>query len=964
MAASEVISFEPYRLIPAERLLLKEGEVVNVGNRALDILVALAETAGEVVSQSELIARAWPNVVVGEGSLRVTIAGLRKALGDGQDGVRYISNVTGRGYCFVAQIERSTRSPTTSIPLQPASATLPASRDKLPARLARMIGRDGAVEALSVLLASRRFVSLVGPGGLGKTTVAVAVAHALLDDFGDAVHFVDLGAIRDATLVPSTVATVLGVLVQAQDPLPSLLAFLAGRRILIVLDSCEHVIDAAASLTARLYSDAPKAHLLTTSRESLRVEGEHVHLLAPLGYPAAKDDLTAAEALASPAVQLFMECAFASGYALSLTDAEAPAVASICRQLDGIALAIELAGSRVGAYGLRGTSALLRNRFKLLWQGRRSALPRHQTLHAMLDWSYNLLTERDRRVLDRLSIFVGVFTLEAAQAVASDERANATKVADAIDSLIDKSLVWIAQIDGVTHHRLLDTTRAFAREKLGQAAEAQAVARLHALYYAQRPRSIPDQGVDVSGGNLAGLAPHMGNFCAALEWSFSRDGDPAIGVRLAAATAPLFIGLSLLVECRRWCEQALAVPTDGEADKTNRLALQEALAFSSMFTLGNGDDVRLAIEEGLRLAEALGDRRRQLNLLAGLHIFLTRISDFRGALAVAERSVATAQEIGSPGAIMTAEWMLGVAHHFSGDQALGRRHCENGLSLAGVAEEAEVHFFGYGHKIWALIALSRALWLSGFPDRAAKIARQAMDEAVKRDHPVYQCMAMIYTSTVLLWRGDLDDAAQRIQRLVAHAARHSLGPYHAVGLALTGELAIARGDPAEGIPVLRSALGLMQAEQYHVLTIAFHRALAEGLIQIGEIDEAAVVIDAALARSEALDELSNVPELLRVRGEVWLRTAPADSGAAEDAFQRSRAQAKSQSALSLELRSTMALAQLWSSQGKATDAAELLEDIYRRFSEGHDAVDLRHAGHLLATLERHSGSPDTANGSL
>jgi predicted ATPase len=163
---------------------------------------------------------------------------------------------------------------------------------------------------------------------------------------------------------------------------------------------------------------------------------------------------------------------------------------------------------------------------------------------------------------------------------------------------------------------------------------------------------------------------------------------------------------------------------------------------------------------------------------------------------------------------------------------------------------------------------------------------------------------------------------------------------------------------------LRSALGLMQAEQYHVLTIAFHRALAEGLIQIGEIDEAAVVIDAALARSEALDELSNVSELLRVRGEVWLRTTPADSGAAENAFQRSREQAKSQSALSLELRSTMALVQLWSSQGKATDAAELLEDIYRRFSEGHDTVDLRHAGHLLATLERHSGSPDTANGSL
>jgi len=964
MVASDVICFGPYRLIPAERLLLKEQEVVDVGNRALDILVALAEAAGEVVSQNELLARAWPNVVVGEGSLRVTIAGLRKTLGDGQDGVRYIANVTGRGYCFVAQIERSAIPPTTVVPLQPASGGLSTARDKLPARLARMIGRDGAVEALSRLLASRRFVSVVGPGGLGKTTVAVAVAHALLDDFGDAVHFVDLSAIKDAALVPSTVATALGVLVQARDPLPSLLAFMAGRRILIVLDSCEHVIDAAASLTTRLYSDAPQVHLLTTSRESLRVEGEHVHLLSPLECPAIRDGLTATEALTSPAVQLFMERAFASGHAESLTDAEAPAVASICRQLDGIALAIELAGSRVGAYGLQGTGDLLRNRFKLLWQGRRSALPRHQTLHAMLDWSYNLLSAHDRKILDRLSIFVGVFTMDAAQAVASDDEIQAAEVADAIDSLIDKSLIWIAQIDGATHLRLLDTTRAFAAEKLAQASDAPNVARLHALYYADHQSSSHEPGFESSGGALATLAHHMGNIRAALEWSFSRDGDPAIGVRLAAASATLFIDLSLLVECHRWCKQALLAPSDGETDGPARLALQEALAFSTMFTQGNGEDVRRAIDEGLRLAEALGDRRRELNLLAGLHIFLTRISDFRGAVTVAERSIATAREIGTPGAIATAEWMLGVAHHLRGDQALGRRHCEAGLALAGVADGAEVHFFGYDHRIRALIALARALWLSGFPDRAAKIARQAIDEAVKRDHPINLSMAMIYTSTVSLWRGDLDEAEHRIERLVAHAARNSLGPYRAVGLALTGELAIARGSAASGIQLLRRALGLLDAEQYYVLSIAFHRALAEGLLQTGEIDEAAVVIDAALARSEALDELSSLAELLRVRGEVWLRATPPDPDAADSAFQRSREQAKTQSALSLELRSTAARAQLWSSQGRSAEAADLLEGVYRQFTEGHETVDLQNAGQLLATLKRRSASPETSARSL
>jgi predicted ATPase/DNA-binding winged helix-turn-helix (wHTH) protein len=961
MAASDIISFGPYRLIPAKRLLLKGEEVVDVGNRALDVLIALTEAAGEVVGQGELVARAWPNVVVGEGSLRVTIAGLRKALGDGQDGIRYISSVIGRGYCFVAPVERSATQPTAPISLQRPTAFHAGPRHALPARLARMIGRDGAVEALSTLIASRRFVSVVGPGGLGKTTVAIAVAHTLLDDFGDAVHFVDLGAIKDPALVPSAVATVLGVLVQAQDPLPSLLAFLAGRRILIVLDSCEHVIDAAASLTARVYSDAPQVHILTTSRESLRVEGEHVLLLPPLDYPVARDNLTATEAMTSPAVQLFMERAFASGYAKSLTDAEAPAVASICRQLDGIALAIELAGSRVGAYGLEGTGELLRNRFKLLSQGRRTALPRHQTLHAMLDWSYNLLSGRDRKVLDRLSIFVGAFTLEAAQAVAGDDQINAIEVADAIDSLIDKSLIWIAQIDGVTHHRLLDTTRAFAGEKLSQAPEAQTVARFHALYFAERQSNNPIEGSEASGEDLAAAAPHMGNIRAALEWSFSRDGDPAIGVRLAAATASLFIGLSLLVECRRWAEKALEALSDGDADGPTRLALQEALAFSTMFTQGNGNDVRTAIEEGLRLAEALGDRRRQMNLLAGLHIFLTRFGDFEAAVAVGHSAIRTAEQIGSRGAVATAEWMLGVAHHLRGDQAAGRHHCEAGLALAGAVDRSEMHFFGYDHRNRALIALARALWLNGFPDRAAKIARQAIDEAGKRDHPVNLCMAMVYTSTVLLWRGDLDEADQRIQRLVAHAARHSLGPYHAVGLALSGELAIERDDPGKGISLLRRALGLLQAEQYNVLTAAFHRALAEGLLQIGEIGEAAAVIDAALARSEALDGLFGAPELSRVRGEVWLRTTPPDPHAAEDAFHRSVQQAKAQSALSLELRSTMALAQLWSSHGMATEAADLLEHVYQRFSEGHQTADLRRAAGLLETFGRSASPPAAAN---
>jgi predicted ATPase len=336
-------------------------------------------------------------------------------------------------------------------------------------------------------------------------------------------------------------------MLQAQDPLLSLLAFLGERRVLIVLDNCEHVIDAAAALAEPVVSAAPQTHILATSREALRVEGEHVHLLYPLDAPLDDVGLTAAEPLTFPAVQLFIERAAASGNRSDLSDADAPIVARICRRLDGIALAIELAASRVNSHGIRGTFELLDNRFKLLWQGRRTALPRHQTLNAMLDWSYNLLRERDKQVLCRLSAFVGVFTLKAALSVAGTE-ANDVVVADAVASLVAKSLISTAAIGETTYYRLLDTTQAYAAGKLAERREADSIARRHAIYYSNY--LAHDEVIQSTFGehDLSGYAPHIGNVRAALEWAFSDHGDIAVGVELATWAAPLFVGLSLLDE--------------------------------------------------------------------------------------------------------------------------------------------------------------------------------------------------------------------------------------------------------------------------------------------------------------------------------------------------------------------------------------------------------------------------------
>lgn len=961
MAAGDIFLFGPYRLIPAERLLLRGGEVVGIGHRALDVLIALTEAAGQILGHRELLARAWPHAVVSEGNLRVTIAGLRKALGDGQEGARYIANVAGRGYCFVAPVGREAAQPPASGAVSPPLAPGPAQRHKLPVRLTHMIGRDDAVEALLDRLLSRRFVSVVGPGGMGKTTVAVSVAHALLHEFGQAVYFVDLGVITDASLVTGAIATVLGVSIVAHDPFPSLRAFLTGRRILLVFDNCEHVIDAVAALTERLYSELPQVHILTTSREALRVKGEHIYLLRPLACPSARENLTAAEALTSPAVQLFMDRASASGYSSSLTDANAAIVAAMCSRLDGIALAIELAASQVGVFGLHGTADLLNNRLRLLWQGRRSAPPRQQTLHATLDWSFNLLSDRDRRVLYRLSIFIGVFTLEAAQAVAIDNQIDAAEVTVAIASLNRKSLVWVASTDGTAHYRLLDSTLAYAAEKLTQAGEANTTARLHALYFTEWCRGRSGRGVTASGNDVAIAGPHIGNIRAALEWSFSSVGDTIIGVRLAAVAAPLFLKLSLLVECCRWCMQALAALPDTSSDETARLALQEALAASAMFTRGNNDEVRKTIEDALTLAETLGDHWRQLQLLSGLYIFMIRTGDVQGSMAAAQRRIAIGRTIDSPTAIATAEWMLGLAFHLAGDQASALRHLQRGMAEDTIEDAEEADSFCSDHRMRALVGLARVLWFSGFPDQAAKTAQQAIDAAVRRDHSVDLCIAMAYLAPVFLGCGDLDEAEQLIRRLIAHAARHSLGPYGAAGEAFMGELAVARGDPETGVLILRRALGRLQAERYHTLTPDFQRALAEGLMQCGEIGEAAAIIDAALTPGEARAEAVIVPELLRVRGELWLQTKPAEPAAAERAFQLSLQRAKAQSALSLELRSAIGLARLWSSQGKRTDAADLLTDVNRRFTEGYRTTDLQLARQLLSTLGRSAPPLDAAS---
>jgi predicted ATPase/DNA-binding winged helix-turn-helix (wHTH) protein len=436
-SAHHAISFGPFRLVPSQQLLLEDGKPVRLGSRALDILIALAERPNELVSKEDLIARVWPDTFVEEGNLRVHIATLRRTLGDGQAGKRYVANIPGRGYRFVAPVSLSAEQ---QEPPTPPPSAAPRTYD-LPAPLTRMLGRDDIVNSLISQLLQRRFITLVGPGGIGKTTVALAVADRSTASYPDGVRFVDLAPLTDPLLVPSALAFVLGLAIRSDNPIPGLVALLRDKKMLLVLDSCEHVIDAAASLAEQVLRGAPGVHILTTSREALRARGERVQRLGPLPVPAVSAGLTAAEAMTYPAVQLFVERATESLDTFELTDADARVVADVCRRLDGIALAIELAAGRVDAFGVRGLAAHLDDRFRLLTQGRRTALPRHQTLSATLDWSYEFLPESERVVQRRLAVFAGGFTLDAAQAIAASTDIDAADLADQVANLVAKSLV-------------------------------------------------------------------------------------------------------------------------------------------------------------------------------------------------------------------------------------------------------------------------------------------------------------------------------------------------------------------------------------------------------------------------------------------------------------------------------------------------------------------------------------------
>ena len=577
-----------------------------------------------------------------------------------------------------------------------------------------MIGREDAVAALVSRLSRQRLVTIVGPGGIGKTTVALAVAERMIASYEHGVWLVDLAPLSDPRLVPSAVATVLGLEIRTENPLPGLVAALRDKRMLLLLDNCEHVIDAAASLAAAILSGAPGVNILATSREPLGVAGEREYRLGSLGSPQASSRLTAAEAAAFPAVQLFVERVTAIVEDFALTDANAPLVVEICRRLDGLPLAIEFAAPRVEVLGVEGLAARLDDSLQLLGARRRTTMPRHRTMRAVVDWSYGLLSEDEQLFFRALGIFTGGFTVEAAAAVAMDAAKTRSDAIDHLADLVAKSLV-VADVSGTKpRFRLLDTTRAYVLEKLDESGERERIARRHAACYRDLfERAEGEAPARPAGEWLADYAREIDNLRAALDWAFSQNGDLSIGIALTAAAVPLWMHLSLLQECRSRVERALAVFTAvASGDARREMKLHAALSASLGFTGGTVREILVAYTSALDLAERVSDVDYQLRALFGLWIHETR-----GAVARARQFAALAV---TPADRLVGERMIGISSYNRGNHSGAQRHLERVIAGDPTNHSGSPIRFQFDQQLVARSFLALILWLQGFPKQATR----------------------------------------------------------------------------------------------------------------------------------------------------------------------------------------------------------------------------------------------------
>ena len=717
---TKIYEIGPFRLDSEAGVLSQAGIPVALGSRAVAVLTTLVERRNEFVQKGAIMDAAWPGVVVEESNLAVQISSIRRVLAQVPGGERWIETLARRGYRFVGPVIE---------PLGDRKGSWGDKHTNLSEPLTSFIGRERELVEIKRLLPSTRLLTLVGIGGIGKTRLALQLAAEVTDAYRDGVWLVEVGPIRDPLLVPTSVAQVLGVHEKSGTPLTdTLCVHLKARQLLLVLDNCEHLLDACATLADAILGAAPESTIIATSREPLHVAGEQIYPLQSLSLPEPSTD---AEAVGrSEAVQLFVERARRQLPDFELTAARASAVANLCVHLDGIPLALELAAARVRSLSIEQINARLNDRFKLLTSGMRAALPRQQTLRATLDWSFDLLGEQERVVLRRLAVFSGGFTLEAASAVASNAVIDQFAVIDLLSQLVARSLVIADTADAGTRYRLLETTRAYALEKLVEAEETDGIRLRHAQYFREMFEDATDDWMRIPEAEWrAAYAPELDNVRAALDWALGAGAASAIGIGLVGGSGSIWLELPLRIEGRRRLEAAIA-RADAQTPEPDRARLWLWLGLLSRPTPA---EAVAALEQASKLYRRMGDFSGAGFSLMQLAAELTYMGRFEQAMPIFAEAFPLLERTGSPKLMAEYFLALGTLKALTGDLASARLDYEKAASLCEKTGAERL-------TIGVLCSLAETNWMTGDLDAALAGYREAV--MLARKSPVARRIAL------------------------------------------------------------------------------------------------------------------------------------------------------------------------------------------------------------------------------
>ena len=741
-AISADISFERYVIRPSQRDVLVDGTSVRLGGRAFDVLITLVERRDRVVSKHELLDLVWPGMIVEENNLQVHISTLRKLLGP-----QVIATIPGRGYRFTAVLDTTTVAPVDPIATPPAPPTQAlTSTGNLPHTLPALFGREEDVAALVALVRAHRLVTVIGAGGIGKTRLAQAVALAETMRWPDGVWLIELASINEPELLGVTVAHALGIVLTARKSAVTEVAeALSTKRLLLVLDNCEHLLASSAAMASALLAQASGVCVLATSQEPLHLIEEQQFRLQPLTIP---EDATSAAACEYGAVALFAARARSADPRFELTDKNLGSAIDICRRLDGIALAIELAAARVLLLGVDGVRARLDDRFRVLTGGARIALKRHQTLRAAVEWSYALLTDDERTVLCRLGVFVGSFGLASAQHVAADGEIDVWAALEHLGALLDKSLVS-AVTSEEPRYRLLETTRSFALEKLQEHGDTDIVFRRHAeAMRTTFEQSLSERWNTLVQTRLARYMSDIDNLRAALGWADGRAEASELLIALVGASTWLWLSGGQKAEGLRYCGLALERVDDSTAPA---LEARLQMGYSSLDDANATAQHLRASERAVSLYRLAGDR-------AGLYAALVdraRAVALSGDLALCQTICREAENLVDPA------WPPALRAHLLNAKlyfSWAGGQLEEARALAHTSYQLAMATGDTGAILNSLIYREQIAATMGHLDEAVVLGREIVDRGRGRQQRFSVSIPLGNLSAALTELGQLDEA--------------------------------------------------------------------------------------------------------------------------------------------------------------------------------------------------------------